>query len=282
MCLIIASPMNDRISNDIIEDAANTNSHGGGVAWLDQSTKTIKWKKGLKKDEVLAILDGPAKATPHVVHFRIATHGGVQDGLCHPFSIDERASVETEGEADSVLFHNGTVSSWKELLFNACIAGGQKVPPPPWSDTRAMAILCHVYGPHILSLVETGSRFLVFNAKVDPKERMLCWGSWHDYQRFRFSNQGTRAFHRPVENTSRSAITTHRSNFEPVNDRRTAVPFAERSSTGRKFKPPANYEVWKKLTNDGLSLVAANEEADNQLVTPVGAAAGGDSNQNGS
>lgn len=258
--------MGTRIEDDILDDAAATNSHGAGVAWFDTATTMIKWKKGLDREEVKAVLNGLPPKTPHVIHFRIATVGGVSDDLTHPFSIDERASVDVEGEANAVLFHNGGVSNWKELLFHAYIRSGMKVPEPPWSDTRAMAILCHVHGPNILSLIESGSRFLVFDAKADISRRMLKWGMWNDYKTFCFSNRSSKAFHSPVT-TPRTVGSTDGYGFR---DRRRSFNAMDKEGKIKKFKAPSNYEVWKKFSDDGVSLVAANEEAlDAAMTAPI-------------
>lgn len=265
--------MSKRIDDGIIDDAINTNSHGVGIAWLDQDKKVIRWAKGLDKANAKKILDGPAKGTPHVFHARIATDGGVCDELTHPFPIGAEASIETEGEADAVLFHNGRVGDWQKYLFQAYLSSGLKVAPPPWSDTRAMAFLCHVHGPHVLSLVSEGSRFLVFDAKTSPAERMLRWGTWHEYQSFSFSNRGTRAFNPPyVAPITRAPERQRQSSYvgggaATVVDRRSSA--ADTHSSNRKYRPPASYEVWTKFTHDGLSLNAADEVQDAELVAPL-------------
>jgi hypothetical protein len=251
--------MGTRISDGIIEDAYNNNRDGGGMAWLDQATKKIKWKKNLDRKEMIAKLAELPDKTPHVVHMRIATVGGVCPELTHPFPITAESSLDEEGEADSVLFHNGGVGHWKEYLFQAYMQTGIKVPNPPWSDTRAVAVLCHVYGPNVLSIIESGSRFLVFDARTDKTERMRRWGTWFDINTLSFSNRSTRAFEEPKR---APVIPAHsyddRSGQFP--DRRNLGGVAERSRRGeRRYKAPAGYEVWKSLTADGRSIVAANE-----------------------
>ena len=254
--------MGKRIADGIIDDAYNNNRDGGGMAWLDQASKKIKWVKNLDREEMKAKLKELPDNTPHVVHMRIATVGGVCPELTHPFSIDERASLDAEGEADAVLFHNGGVGHWKEYLFQAYMASGIKVPPPPWSDTRAVAILCHVYGPNILSIIESGSRFLVFDARTDKTERMRRWGTWYDINTLSFSNRSTRAFDEPKKAYE---APVHHHAYESTVDRRqlgsTDVSRSRRGAAPR-YKAPAGFEPWKSLTADGRSLVAANEILD--------------------
>src|SRR5690349_3478413 len=125
MCLIIASPTGERISDKILEEAAHTNSHGAGVAWHDPQEKKIRFVKGLGVEDVKKLLDSAAlKGKAHVTHFRIATEGAVCPALTHPFVIDAHATTTTEGMADSVLFQNGTFSQWKDFLTHAVASSG--------------------------------------------------------------------------------------------------------------------------------------------------------------
>lgn len=196
MCLIIASPNGKRISREILEDAERTNSHGGGLAWFDQANKTIQFRKGLELKDVESLFETDVKDQPWVVHFRINTVGGVCDELTHPFTIDKDASVASSGNASSVFFQNGTFNEWKQYLMNASARSGIKIPPLPWSDSRAIAFCLGVYGKHLLSLLDNSSRFLVFDADEDDDNRMMLWGKWEDHDEFKFSNSGNIAFRR--------------------------------------------------------------------------------------
>ena len=103
MCVIITSP--DRSHRPTLAQLTlceATNSHGSGLAWL--SGKHAQYEKGLSVAEIhdfLRRLNGPA-----IVHFRIASVGGVNPDLCHPFPVTHRAPLRASGIARAVLFHN--------------------------------------------------------------------------------------------------------------------------------------------------------------------------------
>lgn len=279
MCIIIASPEGKLIEDNILDDAGSTNRDGNGLAWYTAGSPTVNWKKGLNTEALKALIKEIAAdgKTPYVAHFRIATVGGTCDELTHPFSIDERASIETEGTAEQLLFHNGSVANWKELLFQAVVRSGKKLPPPPWSDTRALAWALHVYGPHFIGLLENYSRFLVFDAKQPADRRFLMWGKWSRYKDCYFSNEGNVAFRAPRVNTPYVAPSTSvggTSNANPPftgpssstptnassrNGRSTTVGSA---GNGRRYIPQVGFDPWKPFTPRGTSrVIAVNEQA---------------------
>lgn len=278
MCLIIASPLGKRIPDGILEDAERSNKDGAGVGWYDQKAKVVRWVKDLTVDEVKKVIDEEVKGAPYAVHFRIATHGGTCPELTHPFSIDQRASIEAKGEAESILFHNGVVSNWKEILFSAVTSSAGKIPAEPWSDTRGVAWALSVYGKHLLSVIDSPSRFLVLDAAAKPEERMMIWGTWYDHDDFKFSNQGTRAFTRPV--TASTASTSHSSastgqthdhsrggtgSYMSAHDARREG--SRGTTTRRKFTPNAGFTPWEDFTPEGGVLAAINESFNKGSVT---------------
>lgn len=284
MCLIIASPSGKGISEEILKDAARQNAHGAGIAWLDKGK--IQFRKALTVEQVKELLEKEAVGKPWVVHFRIATVGGSIPELTHPFTIDEEASVAPSGEADAVLFQNGTFGNWKDYLLQAAASSGTPIPAPPWSDTRAIAFLCHVYGKHILSLLENTSRFLIFDATESIKRRMMLWGTWEDHDGFKFSNRGNCAFH-PQRNTSYGGSSAHpqtaaaggRPDVDadgPLDEdiaadaMATAAARSQNSSpttstisspgrTSRTFKPLKRHNIWRSFSADGVFVRAENE-----------------------
>lgn len=284
MCLIIASPLGKPISEEILRDAARHNSNGCGLAWLDLENKKIQYRKALNVDELIKLLNEDALGKIWVAHFRIATVGGPIPELTHPFTIDEHASIAPSGEADAVLFQNGTFHSWKDSLLQAAAASGTPVPEQPWSDTRAVAFICHVYGKHVLSLIDNTSRFLVFDATENSKKRMMLWGSWEDHDGFKFSNRGNCAFNSRAGSGGSSSSPFQRGPADardvddegPLDETTAADAIAEAAaraqtqisastnssatSPGRQmYKVVKRHNIWKKFTDEGLYVSAADE-----------------------
>lgn len=277
MCLIIASSSGKRVSKKILEEAARSNRDGGGLAWL--SDNKIHFRKGIDFEEVDKILDAEAKDCPWVCHFRIATIGAAIPELTHPFSIDEIASTESAGEAKSVLFQNGTFHTWKEYLLQAVASSGVPLPGAKWSDSRALAFCCGVYGKHFLSLIDNHSRFLVFDATEPPERRMQLWGEWHTVDGFQFSTRSTSAFYEPSKNNS-SAGGGARSSFTPTEETGEENANEEEAKKGvtsiiatpsqksteqtsaasrRQFVAKPGFDYWKRFSQTGLRVSAENE-----------------------
>ncbi len=93
MCLIIASPEGLRPDMDIVANAVLDNPHGWGVVSAHQGKLTVT--RGFR-------LPGLYRAIrklkgPYLIHFRLATHGAVNIGNCHPFKVNP----------DCYMVHNG-------------------------------------------------------------------------------------------------------------------------------------------------------------------------------
>ena len=197
MCLIIASPNGKKPAFDIFEDAASTNRDGIGLAWRVKDK--VLFKKGITLDELQQLMDTEVN-DQWVAHFRIATIGGKTSELTHPFVVSNDSPLKLEGEADSVLFQNGTFSSWDTELLRACANRGIRIPDGDWSDARAIAVLVSIYGRNILRFCG-GSRYLLLSNgnKANPDLATPVWytGDWkiHAPSGLHFSNGGSSIFH---------------------------------------------------------------------------------------
>lgn len=157
MCVIMLVNRT-RPTEEMIERAWDTNKDGAGIAWREGTgdRAEVVWKKGIMKlDEIKPLI---AKAPlPFVVHFRVASCGGVRQNLTHPFVISEKSPLLLEGRTKgAVLFHNGHWNGWNEKALDAAIHSNTKLPEgSEWSDTRAMAWMVHIYGPELIDLLST-------------------------------------------------------------------------------------------------------------------------------
>jgi len=133
-----------------LEQMEKTNKDGGGIAWREK--EKIKWKKGLNAKEIYTITK--KISFPYIIHFRLATSGGVTKELCHPFPINLQVETNLEGKAEKVIFHNGIWNKWKELCLNAIVSSGKSFLKGKISDTRALAWFVTIYGEEILTLID--------------------------------------------------------------------------------------------------------------------------------
>lgn len=146
MC-VIAIADEKRMTEDHIKKMWAHNRDGGGIAWREHGK--VQWRKGLKEDELKDLcLTVPL---PYIAHFRIASCGGTLPELTHPFPIQKTAPLALKGATSgNLLFHNGHLGRWKDILLNMATGKQVELPPGAWSDTRLMAWVASYCGTNIL------------------------------------------------------------------------------------------------------------------------------------
>ena len=98
MCLIIHKPYKKRIPSDVLHRAKEINPHVFGVTYLDNGqTKRKLSYKGIDK---MLNTDRPL-----VAHFRYATVGKINLNNVHPFNVNSRTVIYSNGTVDG--FGNG-------------------------------------------------------------------------------------------------------------------------------------------------------------------------------
>lgn len=151
MCCIVYVE-DKRPSEDMVNRMWDRNDDGAGFAWREGGD--VVWEKGLTLEEShIYMQDLP---TPFIAHFRVASVGGVCPELTHPFPVSMDSTLALTGRTKGfVLFHNGDWREWKDALLKSLPPGGGiKLPPGrQWSDSRAMAWLCSMYGHSYMDLI---------------------------------------------------------------------------------------------------------------------------------
>lgn len=162
MCVIAFSPKGvDIPTEQQIRQMWNHNPDGAGYAYVNKKGKVVFRKGFITLASLLKDLEAPErfKNTNFAIHFRIGTSGKNDSATCHPFPISTTFGElrKTEGETDSVLFHNG-------ILSNGGLAS------PLASDTQdfviAMAPLLQKYNrsktrDYFIGELTKGSRLLI-------------------------------------------------------------------------------------------------------------------------
>ena len=151
MCVIMCFEDNYP-TEAILESAELTNRDGAGIAWIEKDG--IHFKKGLDAKNIYKLIKSRKIQLPFIIHFRIATVGGVNNELTHPFPISSNAPLSTSGTTEKVLFHNGHWNDWREWCMKTITRKCIKFPRDIWSDSRALAFLTHHYGYGFLELIE--------------------------------------------------------------------------------------------------------------------------------
>lgn len=184
MCLLLE--MRDgRPKDRYIENAATTNSDGIGCAWREKGY--LRFKKGLTVQDAK---DFAANAPlGSLLHFRMASVGGVSPKLIHPFKISLDSPLKQQGKANRLLFHNGSWSDWKKSLINH-LSARVTLPTDIWSDTRAIAVMTAIHGNDFLESISKfangyAGKFIV----MTPKKNTLI-GDFTEDEGVMYSNGG--------------------------------------------------------------------------------------------
>ncbi len=116
MCIIAIKKANQPLPDaKIMERMFQNNSDGAGFCYCQD--REVKIQKGYMTYE--AFSEALAKvlekidtyATPMIFHFRIATHGGINPSLCHPFPISKNMSdlKHLTVSTSLAIVHNGVI-----------------------------------------------------------------------------------------------------------------------------------------------------------------------------
>jgi len=180
MCIISINMKRDLTKKEF-KSCWENNSHGAGFAWKN------KFQKGFMtlEEAYQFYIKNVTGNYPHVAHFRIQTSGGTRPELTHPFAIEAMSPLKLKGTTEKgVLFHNGIISEWNNMLFNYAVAEGE-YPTGALSDTRVLAMCISRGSKWIISCLNSNDKFVIFNNGVFEK-----WGIWEESDGVFFSNSG--------------------------------------------------------------------------------------------
>lgn len=175
MC-VITVVQTRRPSEDELTKMALTNGDGCGIAYRTKHgdiftpsedplnvADEVMWEKGLSLEELIPL--AARVPLPYVLHFRIASCGGKEKEMTHPFPLTRDVNLDLVGHTKGfVLFHNGHWGAWKDKGLDGAIHNKIRVPAGTWSDTRVMAWLAFLHGPKILEFID--EKVILFGPKT--------------------------------------------------------------------------------------------------------------------
>ena len=170
MCLIAVADTS-RLTHEEIADAARYNADGIGVAYMEPGDRLVSYQKGLSVGEAQFLAD--KMPLPHVMHFRMATHGGDSPLLCHPFPVTRNVGVKLEGQAKELLFHNGVWMEHELFQHEVRFTG-------PVSDTRILAYVLWREGQTERTSVATFLSKQAGKLALVTKEGITRYGDWDE------------------------------------------------------------------------------------------------------
>lgn len=184
MCLI-AICHKEKLSLSDFNKIWAKNDDGFGIAKILHDKKKVIFKKGIM-DREKAFQISQEWELPYTVHFRACSIGPKIPELTHPFIISKESPLDLEGEADSVLFQNGTVYLWDDYLAASGKYLEQNEKLDKWSDTRGIASI--ISGGNTRFLNRLNAKFIVLNPQ-NIEEPVLYWGEFDKINETYFSNR---------------------------------------------------------------------------------------------
>lgn len=170
MCVVVYKPYNtDTPKESLLEECWEANPDGAGFMVLPENSSKVYMQKGFMTFEGLmaALNDLNLKKTDIVAyHFRIATSGGINPSMCHPFPVSKAAEqmMILKGSAKRVFMHNGIIGPGKGNLSDTALYVLGDL-------SRKRKLADH---QEEIARETTGSRTLTF----DAEEGILMTGSW--------------------------------------------------------------------------------------------------------
>lgn len=255
MCVAIAIPEGAPFPDlETMEACEWTNDDGIGIAFPDGNGR-VEFFKDLSLPELMD-LGALTEGLSRLVHFRLATSGGVRPELCHPFPLTKTADVRLRGTAPRVLIHNGVWSDWD-------LAADLMAPLPagPWSDTRLMARIIALHGDSWIRRF-VGEERVGRLATLDGEGNIGLAGDWEmdDDTGVWFSNTywqwryGGSRYTWPSDVGSHSTSTRTASDDGPTggyltgsdDETRRYVDYLKRTSEGETVMTKSEYTDWWK------------------------------------
>lgn len=165
------------------------NPDGAGIMY-PASSGVRTWKgfmEWVDFDDALTTLerDIDLEEIPVALHFRIATHGGVKPGCCHPFAVckDYKVMRKTDRICKIGFMHNGTLSgldTGKGVSDSMAFAANVLAPLARIDEN----LLSNKMMEKVIAASTQGSRFLLMDAKGD----VSIFGEWEQIDGILYSN----------------------------------------------------------------------------------------------
>lgn len=122
MCIIVYKPINENVpKRDILQRCFNNNNDGCGYMFNDNNAVVIRkgfndfntFYKQLKTD----VKKHDLKSKTLVLHFRIATSGGLEKNKTHPFVLTNKSKLINKYNGDAItcdvgVVHNGVLNDY--------------------------------------------------------------------------------------------------------------------------------------------------------------------------
>lgn len=187
MCIAIWKPKGVTIPKNRFENCFDHNPHGIGFAVAIGGTVSIV-KGFFDIDSFWEAFNGFQKY-PAIVHFRLATHGAINEDNCHPFKVTD----------DLAMIHNGIITEF--ALDHSTATKGKVSKSDTWLFTESICTPFAEEDPNFLEDIEVRKMIEDFIGKYNKlvflsdkgEATILNEGSGEWYKGAWYSNDGYKA-----------------------------------------------------------------------------------------
>ena len=192
MCIIVYKPEGSPMPPaDTLRRCFEENPDGAGLMWPENGRVMLRkgfmdW--GALSHAISNELPRDARELPVALHFRIATHGRVKPGCCHPFAVcKDYKTMRAQSVSAAVGFmHNGTLAGLETSQDVSDSMAYARNVLAPLKEMRGD--LSGAAQRRIVEATSQGSRFLLMTGGA----RVLTFGRWMTDGGCLFSNESFR------------------------------------------------------------------------------------------
>ena len=181
MCIIVAIPQGKQVTKQTLKRCWDNNPHGGGFMYSDGKKVIVEKEMSSFKRYCKALMNARANFdTSFVLHFRISTHGKINETNCHPFLANKNLGFANNG----IIYAAPTSDNFSDTyMFNEAIL---KHLPTNFLTNNAYVSLIAQY-------IGSGSKLAFLNTKGEItiiNEKAGVWdnGVWYSNTGYKATN----------------------------------------------------------------------------------------------
>ena len=183
MCIIAIQPLGVKIKESVLKNCWDANKDGAGIMYVDNG-KIIVNKEMHSFNEFMKLKKHADKVHSNIVmHFRIATSGGINDHNCHPFKINNDLYFCHNGILDIDVPKNSNINDTQ--IFNNSFMKG--LPNNFVQNDTIMSLLEYTIGiRNKFVFMDVSGQFYILNENVGKWDNG-AWYSNESYKRQSFT-----------------------------------------------------------------------------------------------
>ena len=183
MCIIIAKQPNGIVTEDTLHHCWNANDDGAGFMYAKHNQLHIE--KGFMEwdnfiERYRSVISEHGQQLPMVIHFRIATHGKINEENTHPFTISNKMAFAHNGMIKCVETTPEHSDTWH---FNeAIIKPMQKLDNKFLKKQHNIKLLSEVIGYSKLVFLQANGEITIINKNLGDDKTPGIWYSNSSYK----------------------------------------------------------------------------------------------------